>query len=40
MGREWTYLMSFSGIGPHFRSKALDDARAMAEPVYPVEKAL
>ena len=40
VGREWTYIMSFSGIGPHFRSKELDDARAMAEPVYPVEKAL
>ena len=40
VGKEWAYIMSFSGIGPHFRSKALDDARAMAEPIYPVEKAL
>ena len=40
VGKEWTYLMPFDGISPYFRSKEVDDARAMAEPVYPVEKAL
>ena len=40
VGKEWAYIIDFDGIGPHFRSKALDDARSMAEPLYPVEKGL
>ena len=35
LGKKYAYIQSFDGIGPHFRSKLLDDARAMAEPVYP-----
>ena len=37
LGKECVYLMSISGIGPHFRTKALDDARAAAKPLYPVQ---
>ena len=35
LGKKYVYLNTYAGIGPHFRSKALDDARAMAEPFYP-----
>ncbi len=38
-GKKYGYIMSFDGIGPHFRSKDLDDARAIAKPVYPLPKA-
>ena len=38
VGKECAYIMSFAGIGPHLRSKAVDDARARAEPIYPAEK--
>ena len=38
VGEEFAYIMDFAGIGPHFRSKAVDDARAAAVLLYPVEK--
>ena len=38
VGKEFAYIMDFDGISPHLRSKAVDDARARAEPLYPVGK--
>ena len=38
VGEEFAYIMDFAGIGPHFRSKDVDDARAAAVLIYPVEK--
>ena len=38
VGEEFAHIMSIAGIGPHFRSKDVDDARAAAVLLYPVEK--
>ena len=37
VGEEFAFIMDFAGIGPHFRSKDVDDARAAAVLIYPVE---
>ena len=39
LGKEWVYMITPSGIGPHFCTKALDDARAIAKPIYQAPKA-
>ena len=39
LGKKYAYINTYEGIGPHLRSKLLDDARAMAKPVYQAPKA-
>lgn len=38
VGEEFAFITSIAGIGPHFRSKDVDDARAAAVILYQDEK--
>lgn len=38
VGEDFAFITDFAGIGRYFRSKAVDDARAAAVLLYPVEK--